>query len=153
MKTPLTDAYFADFLKQNGLDPHTPYLDAFYFDLTREAATYLLSLVLTGQKRATASSLTGYQLSGEEPPKVGDYSVVTDFDGNPQCVIQTKAVTIMPYCDITYEICKREGEDDCLESWQRSHTAFFTDEGKAMGYTFTKDMPVIFEDFEVVYRG
>ena len=53
---------------------------------------------------------------------------------------------------MTIDICKREGEDDTLESWQQGHRHFFTEEGKAMGYEFSETMPVVFEDFEVVYR-
>jgi uncharacterized protein YhfF len=52
---------------------------------------------------------------------------------------------------MTYDICKREGEDDTLESWQKGHRHFFTEEGKELGYVFSESMPVIFEDFKVVY--
>ena len=52
----------------------------------------------------------------------------------------------------TYDIVKREGEDDNLESWRQGHIRFFTAEGKDLGYTFGEDMLVVFEDFEVVYQ-
>ena len=66
-------------------------------------------------------------------PKVGDYSIVTDWDGNPKCVIETTAVQIMTYSEMTFDICKREGEDDNLESWKQGHQKFFTEEGKERG--------------------
>jgi uncharacterized protein YhfF len=53
---------------------------------------------------------------------------------------------------MTYDICKREGEDDTLESWQKNHKKFFTEEGKAIGYKFTENMLVVFEDFELLYQ-
>lgn len=53
---------------------------------------------------------------------------------------------------MTYDICKREGEDDSLESWRAGHIKYFTQEGKQVGYDFREDMPVVFEDFEVVYK-
>lgn len=56
-----------------------------------------------------------------------------------------------PFKDITYDICKREGEDDDLESWRNGHISFFSNEGRKLGYTFTEDMPVIFEDFKMVF--
>lgn len=71
----------------------------------------------------------------------------------PRCVIETISVTIIPFSDITYDICKREGEDDTLESWRAGHINFFKEEGKKLGYEFKNDMPVIFEDFEVVYQA
>ncbi|WP_249168760.1 ASCH domain-containing protein [Alkaliphilus sp. B6464] len=49
-------------------------------------------------------------------------------------------------------MCKRGGEDDTLESWRAGHINFFREEGNKLGYEFRNDMPVIFEDFEVVYQ-
>ena len=84
-------------------------------------------------------------------PRVGDFSTVTDWDGAPHCVIQTTAVTVLPFNEMTFDICKREGEDECLETWVSGHRRFFEEESVAMGYVFTEDIPVVFEDFEVVY--
>lgn len=125
-------------------------LEKWHFELTEGAANYLLGLVLEGKKRATASSLWGYELEGEPLPKVGEMSVITYWDGTPGCVIRTTNVRIIPYHDMTFDIAKLEGEDDTLESWQKNHEAFFIEEGKELGYTFSEDMPVIFEEFEVV---
>lgn len=52
---------------------------------------------------------------------------------------------------MTYEICKREGEDDNLASWKTGHLKFFTEDCRRMGCEFSPDMPLLFEDFEVVY--
>ena len=60
---------------------------------------------------------------------------------------------LIPFKEITYDICKLEREDDDLESWQNGHRRFFREEGEKLGYTFSEDMPVIFEEFEVVYRN
>ena len=141
--------FWQDYLRQAGKDPNTRYLECFHFDVNERSANELLSLVLSGKKRATASSL--YAFPPGEAPKPGDLSIVTDWDGNPHCVIETKAVQVIPFCEMTFEICSREGEDECLETWQAGHRRFFTQDGEEMGYEFTEDMPVIFEDFEVVY--
>jgi uncharacterized protein YhfF len=53
--------------------------------------------------------------------------------------------------DITFGICQREGEDECLETWREGHRRYFKEDGKNLGYEFSEDMPVVFEDFEVVY--
>ena len=60
--------------------------------------------------------------------------------------------TIIPYKDITFDIAKLEGEDDTLESWRKNHEKFFTEEGKDLGYKFSEEMEVIFEEFEVIER-
>lgn len=127
-------------------------LEKWHFELTEGACNNLLDLVLKGQKKATASSVLGYQIEGEEIPKEGNLSVITDWDGNPRCVIKTTRVRIIPYKDITFDIAKLEGEDDTLESWRKNHEKFFTEEGKELGYKFSEEMEVIFEEFEVIER-
>ena len=127
-------------------------LEKWHFELTEGACNYLLDLVLKGQKKATASSVLGYQIEGEEIPKEGNLSVITDWDGNPRCVIKTTRVRSIPYKDITFDIAKLEDEDDTLESWRKNHEKFFTEEGKDLGYKFSEEMEVIFEEFEVIER-
>ena len=143
--------FWQEFLAATNKDSTTEYTEAFHFDLTEKVANELLALVLSGVKRATASSLFAYEHKGERIPQVGDYNIITDWKGKPCCVIETTAVTALPFNKMTFDICKREGEDDTLESWQKSHRRFFTEEGRVLGYKFTEDMPVIFEDFEVIF--
>lgn len=146
------DKFWQDFLEKTNKDKDTQYIDCFHFELTEELANELLRLVLIGQKKATSSSLWAYKNEGDRIPEKGDLSIVTNWDGIPRCVIETTNVTILPFKDITYDICKREGEDDSLKSWREGHINFFTSEGKELGYTFTEEMPVIFEDFKVVFK-
>ena len=147
----MIEEFWQAFLKSTGKDSTTKYADCFHFDLTEKAANYCLALVLSGQKRATAASLLYFERTGEAVPKVGDYSIITDWDGVPHCVYETTAVTIIPYNEMTYDIAKREGEDDTLEEWQITHERFFREQGEILGYEFSDSMPVVFEDFEVVY--
>ncbi len=130
--------------------PDIDELEHWHFELTESACNQLLDLVLAGKKRATSSSLLSFQAAGEEIPKAGDLSVITNWDGVPRCVIMTKAVRVMRYGDITFDIAKLEGEDDSLESWRRSHERFFREEGAELGYSFSEDLDVVFEEFEVV---
>lgn len=147
------DRFWMEFLNTTGRPENTGYLEAFHFELSEYWANELLRLVLIGQKRATASSFLSYQTEGSRVPQVGDLSIVTDWEGNPKCVIETTQITILPFKEMTYDICKREGEDDNLESWQKGHLKYFTQEGQKLGYEFTQEMPVVFEDFEVVYQA
>lgn len=145
--------FWKTFLTETGRSDLTEYLEVFHFESTEKLANELLHLVLIGKKKATASSLWGYEIEGEHVPKVGDLSIVTDWEGVPRCVIETISVLIIPFSDISYDICKREGEDDTLESWCKGHIHFFKEEGNKLGYEFRDDMPVVFEDFEVVYQA
>lgn len=126
------------------------HLESWHFGATEALANTLLQLVLNGKKRATASAFPGYALSGEDIPKAGEMSIITWWDGTPGCVIRTNRVRVIPYRDITFDIAQLEGEDEDLASWQRNHQAFFEAEGRELGYVFSENMPVVFEEFEVI---
>ncbi len=127
-------------------------IEKWHFALTEETCNYLLKLVLEGKKKATTSSLWGYEIEGGKIPETGTRSIITDWNGISKCLVKTTKVRIMPYKDITFEIAVLEGEDDSLESWRKNHEKFFKEEGRLLGYEFSEDMPVIFEEFEVVER-
>lgn len=146
------EAFWNRYLQMSGKDRNTKYLEVFHFELSEFWANELLKLVLDGRKRATASCLQYWETTGEKCPEAGDLSIVTDWAGTPRCVIETTAVEILPFKDMTFERCKREGEDDCLETWIVGHIRYFTADGNETGYVFTEDSPVVFEDFVVVYQ-
>lgn len=150
-KAEIINTFWENFLLKTNRDKDIKYIDSFHFELTERWANELLRLVLIGQKQATSSSLLAYQIGGDRIPQVGDLSIVTDWEGIPKCVIETTNVMIIPFKEITFDICKLEGEDDNLESWREGHINFFSREGKELGYTFTEDMPVIFENFKMVF--
>lgn len=145
-------AYWDHFLLETNRDNETNCFDVFYFGSNEQSANHLLELVLQGTKTATASSVYQYELTSSDYPKAGDLSVVTDYRGNPKCIIETKNVLRLKFCDMTYDICKREGEDETLASWQQNHIDFFTAIGKELGFEFSFDMDIIFEDFVIVYK-
>lgn len=145
--------FWQQFLTAKGLPQDTQYAEVFHFEMSEYWANELLRLVMRGKKRATSSSLWGYEIEGDKLPVRGQYSIVTDWDGMPRCVIKTTAVKVLPFKDVTFDLAVREGEDASLEDWQKSHVSFFTEEGNALGYEFTWDMPVIFEEFRLEYKG
>ncbi len=142
--------YWNKFLQETSRSADLKYYESFYFAITEPVANALLDLVLQGKKRATSSAVPAYGKE-DKKPEVGSLSIVTDWDGNPRCVIETTAVTTMPFQEITWEMCRLEGEDENLASWQRGHIDFFTRDGEQTGYCFTPDMLVLFEEFEVIY--
>lgn len=152
MDNTVIENYWQRFLADTGREPATSYNECFYFGHTEALANELLELVLAGQKKATASALPWYEIENEPVPQKGDLIILTNFAGEPKCVAEVTAVTILPFKDVTWDICKREGEDENLESWREGHVRFFTQDGEITGFAFTWDMPVVFEDFEVIYR-
>jgi uncharacterized protein YhfF len=76
--------------------PHSTYA-AWHFCDNREDADELAELVRTGRKRATAGALWSYEDDQERLPRVGDFSVITDWLGNARCVIRTTAVEVVAF--------------------------------------------------------
>lgn len=150
--TRAVNQFWQRFLSERNLPEDTAYFESFHFELTEKLAEELLSLVLAGQKKATASSLYAFEKEGQRLPEPGDYSIVTNWAGIPRCIIRTAKVTVLPFGDMTFKLWSLEGEDDSLDSWRRGHQRFFTEEGQEMGYSCSEEMPVVFEEFEVVYR-
>lgn len=146
------EAYWKTFLSDTGRDKDTPCYFCGYMGPTEEIANELLKLICSGRKRATTSCLFAYETQNEPLPKAGDLSIVTDWEGTPKCVIENMSVTVLPFREMTFTICSREGEDDILETWQNTHFHIFTEEGKELGYAFTWSTPVVFEDFKVIYQ-
>lgn len=144
------ETYWNRFLKETGLDPSTGFFEAFAFGSGERMAEELLKLVLDGKKRATTSSVLAF--GDHRLPAVGDYSIVLDGKGNPRCVIRTVKAVQMAFSEMDFATCVKEGEDDSLESWRRNHEYFFGLEAKELGYPFTPDMPILFEEFDVVFQ-
>lgn len=128
------------------------YQSVYHFELSEYWANVLLELVLIGQKKATCSSLASFQIEHEKIPEIGDLNIVTDWNHIPYCVVKTTNVTILPFQEVDYALCSKEGEDENLASWQKGHRRFFEEEGTLMGYPFDESMMVVFEEFEVVYQ-
>lgn len=125
-------------------------LEKWHFENDEESCNHILGLVLDGKKRATPSSLLAYEKACESVPQVDEISVITYWDGTPACIVKTTNVRIIRFCDMTYDIAKLEGENDSLEDWRETHAAFWMDEGKRKGYTFSEEMPIVFEEFDVL---
>jgi len=146
--------FWAEFSASLGVDPSDRFYEAFHFDDNAPSADELAALVLSGQKRATAALVWAYESAGKPIPKPGDLSVVTRFSGEPVCVLETQRVQIVPFDDVSAEFAATEGEGDgSLDFWRRAHTAFFGRECERLGREFSGRMPVVCEEFAVVFRS
>lgn len=126
---------------------------AWSFGADPEQADSLLALVLDGTKTATASALRDYV--DEELPSVGGLSIITDGAGNPRVLIATTRVREVPFGEVDAEHARREGEGDLsLGHWRDVHRDFFIETAALTGQDpeVTDDMPVMLEDFDVVWK-
>jgi uncharacterized protein YhfF len=125
---------------------------SWHFCDNEQDANELAELVLEGTKKATASLYLTYN-NEDELPRVGDLSIIINWDGIAQCIIETTEVEIIPFKDVTEEFAATEGEGDkSLEYWRKCHWSYFSREMKELGKTPCDDMLVVCEKFEVVFK-
>src|SRR5687767_2623345 len=92
--------YWQEFLTADPEVPAgTPY-QVWYFGNGSEQARELAELVLAGKKTATASLQETNRLQLEKAPVDNGYSVVTDFEGEPICVIRTTEIRHLPFREV-----------------------------------------------------
>lgn len=124
---------------------------AWSFGGTPEQADELLALVRSGAKTATASPRWDYA-SDDELPSPGTLSIVLDGHDHPHVLIATSAVEVVPFEQVSEEHAYAEGEGDrSLDQWRAEHEAFFTEHAPE-GESFSTDMLVVLESFEIVYQ-
>lgn len=128
------------------------FYEAFHFDDNERDANELVELVLAGTKRATAALRWSFDAEGKPLPRPGAFSIVTNWHGAPHCIIETTQVSVVPYDAVTERFAATEGEGDkSLRHWREVHWAYFGRECARLGQTPSPKMPVVCEEFRVVY--
>lgn len=144
------EAMWASYVAGSGYDG--PLVTAFAFGDSAEMADELGLLVLHGPKRATAGLLQAFEAENDPLPRVGDRFLVLGGDGQPLAVVRTAHVRVGPLSSVDDRFAWDEGEGDRTRDWWlEAHTGFFTRQCAAMNLTFSEDIPVVFERFELVW--
>jgi uncharacterized protein YhfF len=150
--SPAVKAFWDGYRANAPRDADARFIETFSFTDNAEGANELAALVLAGAKRATASLLWGYEADRKPLPYPGSLSIVTDWNGVPCCVIETRSVEFVAFEDVDQVFAETEGEGDkSLRFWREAHWAFFTRECERLGKLPGSRMPVVCERFEVVY--
>lgn len=144
--------FWADFCRSHSVDLNEP-CQVWYFGNTAGMADELTELVLAGRKVATASLLKTNDIKPADAPIVGGYSVVTDFYGEPKCVLQTTEVREVRFKDVEPDFAAAEGEGDLsLEYWRTVHRDYFSREAAVYGFEFDDESVVCCERFRLLYK-
>jgi len=110
-------------------------------------------LVKKGIKKATSHSLLGLQYRKEPLPKIGDFMVVTDWEGAAQCLVRTTKVHFKPFFSIDEAYARLEGEGDkSLAYWKQVHWDYYTRELEPFGRVPRESMIIVCQEFEMVFR-
>jgi uncharacterized protein YhfF len=117
------------------------------FGTAGDMRQWLVGLVLSGRKTATASLREEYERTGEDMPRVGVLSSVVDDVGEHVATIRTTRIEEHRFADVPWEFAAAEGEGDRdIEEWRAGHLRFWTSAGESV----TDETPVLCEWFELV---
>lgn len=144
--------YWDEFLALNPSVPKDSPFQVWHFGNTPEMALELAELVISGKKTATASLAAVNEIKPEKAPFADGYSVVTDFDGKPLCVIQTAEIRQLVFDEVDAHFAADEGEGDLtLEYWRGVHRDYFEREAAEFGLSFDERSVVCCERFTLLY--
>ncbi len=124
-----------------------------YFSDNENDANRMLEFVLSGQKRARSYSLLGLQSRKEAIPRIGDFTIITDWEGEARCILRTVAVRLKPYFAINESFTRMDGVGDgTLTSWKKIQWEYYGRELEPYGRVPRDSMIVVCEVFEKVFQ-
>jgi len=144
-------AFWAEYCLAAGVPSATPY-QAWPFGDSPQLAHELVELVLHGPKRATAGLAAWATLHPGDAAVADGYSVVTEFDGTPRCVVRTAWLGQRTLREVDEQFAWDEGEGDrTLADWMDGHRRYFKRVCPSLGIDFSDDIEVQLERFELLY--
>ncbi len=143
--------YWNEFLASKGLDRSVRYKEAM-FCRDEESSSKLIKLLLRGKKRAFVSCCER-TVTMDSLPKKGTYFAVTDYDKIPRCVVKVTGSQIIRFNEITPEQVLKLGEDKTVEEWTNRNRKIFEHLCKEIGSEFSEDMPIIYVEIRLEYKG
>lgn len=123
-----------------------------HFGDTQRLADELLSLVLSGRKRATSELVADFLARGDAVPRIGSHWIACDGAGAPRVILRSIELRLGPFGTADETFARDEGEDDLsLASWQREHRRYWTRVSAAQGREWSEADEIVFERFTVVW--
>lgn len=126
--------------------------EVWHFCDNEESANQLVQLVLQRIKTATCGLVWSYEAESEKLPEKGDISIITDWEGEPLCIIETIQADLKAFNEVDARHAYEEGEGDrSLDYWRKVHWEVFSRECAALGQEPGENMPLLCERFRVLF--
>jgi uncharacterized protein YhfF len=106
----------------------------------------LVAAVLSGDKTATASLLTDYVPHTTDPlPVVGGRGLLLGYNDEPEGIVETTELVIVPAGDVDLQFARDEGEGfETVADWRAAHERFWKDQ------PITDETLIVCERFRLV---
>ncbi|WP_442805670.1 peptide chain release factor N(5)-glutamine methyltransferase [Testudinibacter sp. TR-2022] len=144
MKNKQIQAYWQQYCQRNNI-----VAEAESWTFAEEYADYLLALVLAGQKTATCAAKASYLHDRDPLPSAGEFKIILDSRQQPGVIIKLSSVEELPMNQVSEAFALAEGEGD-YATWYRVHQDYFTGSLSEIGITFSDDLTLVCERFEVL---
>lgn len=142
--------FWAAFLEQTDA-PENSYCSRYtYFGTGEAESVEILEQLLRGEKTAISHCVPYYIVTRSPMPKAGDYTMVTDFYGNPCCILRCTGVVIEPVNELSEDVAKLECQGE-LPAWREKKAEEFQALSKRAGFHYNEGLPVLMELVEVVF--
>ncbi|PIB28586.1 ASCH domain-containing protein [Maribacter sp. 4G9] len=143
---------WGDYLDKHLEDAFHEAPQVIHFWDNKEDADYSAELVKKGAKKAVTDSLLGLQYRNQPLPKMGDFKVVTNWEGEAQCIIKLTSVKLKPYFSIDGAYAQLEGEGDkSLDNWKKTHWDYYTRELEPFERVPRESMILVCQEFERIF--
>lgn len=117
-----------------------------------------------GNAQKLSESLLGLIISGEKTglfsnpdeilprPTAAEYFVFTDFGGRPRCAVRLLEARLIRFADVGpgETACESPAARD-VTAWREIHGGYWRRMREAEGGSFSEDMLLLFQRFEVIY--
>ena len=143
--------FWQAFLEQTGTETTDSVSRYTYFGESEEETVTALEQLLSGEKTAIAHCIPDYLSTRKPMPKIGDYTMVTDFYGNPCCILRAVDVDITPMPEVSAELMRAECPGVSREEWLSKKQAEYQRLSKGSGFHFHEEIPVLMERVRVVF--
>lgn len=153
MELSKADLFWQEYLESSGSDGEEKCSGDINFESKGFQNDGQIVAILSGKKRAVFATLSSYIIDGEPLPITGELYMVFDRAQNPCCIIEIESVEIVPFSQVTEQMVIEEGDDENLEVWKDSHREIFEEEGDIVGFEFSPDLKLVFQQFKVVYTN
>lgn len=122
------------------------------FGGSKAMSDVIVPLILSGEKTGTFALATEFESDPSRAPQVGEWYVVTHFDGSPALIYRVTFVETVPFEGINHEHVQVEGPNARdVKIWRDIHWPYWGATLRQQGREPSMQMPVIFHRYEMVY--
>ena len=117
-----------------------------------ETSETICGLVIAGDKTGTFSLPWLHATHPDTKPGIGDFVVLSNFEGEPRALLQTVALTLLTFGEIDASHTALDGPAvRDLDVWREVHTKYWNGLLEPLGKEVGDKMPVVAERFVCVF--